>query len=54
MTFSADGKQVAELGKSRGGQFKDVLHSVSLSPDQRWVAAADMAGIVHIWRCEGK
>ena len=51
---AADGKQVAELGKSRGGQFKDVLHAVSLSPDQRWVAAADMAGIVHVWRCEGK
>ncbi|MCS7046272.1 MAG: hypothetical protein NZO58_07940 [Gemmataceae bacterium] len=45
-----DGKQVAELGKSRGGQFKDVLHAVALSPDQRWVAAADMAGIVQVWR----
>lgn len=51
---AADGKQVAELGKSRGGQFKDVLHAVALSPDQRWVAAADMAGMVHVWRCEGK
>ncbi|MCI0683257.1 MAG: hypothetical protein L0Y71_14235 [Gemmataceae bacterium] len=50
----ADGKQVAELGKSRGGQFKDVLHAVSLSPDQRWVAAADMAGMVQVWRCEAK
>jgi WD40 repeat protein len=50
----SDGKQVAELGKSRGGQFKDVLHSVALSPDQLWVAAADMAGMVHVWRCEGK
>lgn len=49
-----DGKQVAELGKSRGGQFKDVLHAVALSPDQRWLAAADMAGIVQVWRCEAK
>ncbi len=50
----ADGKQAAELGKSRGGQFKDVLHAVALSPDQRWVAAADMSGMVQVWRVEGK
>lgn len=50
---AAEGKQVAELGKSRGGQFKDILHAVALSPDQRWIAAADMAGIVQVWRCDG-
>jgi len=45
-----DGKTVAELGKPRGGQFKDWLHAVALSPNQRLIAAADMAGAVHVWR----
>ena len=45
-----DGKEVAALGKPRGGQFKDWLSAIALSPDQQWVAAADIAGMVHVWR----
>ncbi len=45
----ADGKLVKELGKSRGGQFKDWLHALAISPDGRWIAAADMAGAVQVW-----
>src|SRR5262249_15008080 len=46
---TASGKLVKELGKSRGGQFKDWLHAVSFSRDGRWLAAADMAGAVQVW-----
>lgn len=45
----ADGKETARLGTSRGGQFKDWLSSVSVSPDQKRIAATDIAGIVHVW-----
>jgi WD40 repeat protein len=48
--WSADsGKQVAELSKGRGGQFKDWIHALALTPDQRWLAAADMAGQVLVY-----
>lgn len=47
----ADGKEVATLGKSRGGQFKDWFYAVAISPDQTKLAAADIAGIVHVWNC---
>ncbi len=43
------GKMVKELGTPRGGQFKDWIHATSLSADQKWLAAADMAGQVQIW-----
>jgi WD40 repeat protein len=46
----SDGKEIAVLGKSRGGQFKDWLHAIAISPDQQWVAAADIAGLVHLWK----
>jgi WD40 repeat protein len=46
----ADGKEVAQLGKGRGGQFKDWFHAVALSPDQEWVAAADISGRVFVWK----
>jgi WD40 repeat protein len=46
----SDGKQVAQLGKPRGGQFKDWYHAVAISPDQRFVAATDIAGSVRVWR----
>jgi WD40 repeat protein len=46
-------KLVAEVGKPRGGQFKDWLHAVSWSADGRWLAAADMAGAVQIWTFAG-
>lgn len=49
----ADGKMLAELGKPRGGQFKDIFHALALSPDQRWIAAADMAGQVQLWYADG-
>jgi WD40 repeat protein len=50
----ADGKLVKELGAPRGGQFKDWIHAVAVSPDARWVAAADMAGQVQMWSLAGK
>jgi len=46
----ADGKLVKELGKPRGGQFKDWIHALSLTADGTRLAAADMAGHVHIWQ----
>lgn len=49
----ADGKMVAVLGKSRGGQFKDWIHAISFSPDGTRLAAADMAGFVHVWQFGG-
>lgn len=45
----ATGKQVKELGKPRGGQFKDWIHAVAVSASGRWLAAADMVGQVQIW-----
>ena len=45
----ADGKEVAVLGSPRGGQFKDWLSAIDLSPDERLLAAADIAGLVHVW-----
>ena len=44
-----DGKEVAALGSPRGGQFKDWLSAFAISPDQKFVAAADIAGLVHVW-----
>lgn len=46
---TATGKLVAEVGKGRGGQFKDWICAVSWSPDGKWVAGADMAGAVQVW-----
>ena len=46
----ADGKEVLVLGKPRGGQFKDWMSAVAVSPDQQFVAATDIAGLVHVWR----
>jgi WD40 repeat protein len=46
----SDGEEVASLGKPRGGQFKDWLHAIAISPDQRLVAAADIAGMVQVWQ----
>jgi WD40 repeat protein len=50
---AADGKLVKELGKPRGGQFKDWIHAVAFSADGRWLAAADMAGQVQVWALAG-
>ncbi len=46
---TASGKMVKELGKGRGGQFKDWIHALSFSDDGRWLAGADMAGAVLVW-----
>jgi hypothetical protein len=51
---TADGKLVRQLGKGRGGQFKDWIHAVSFSADGNWLAAADMAGQVQVWALNGK
>jgi WD40 repeat protein len=45
----SDGKLIKELGKPRGGQFKDWIHAISLSADGRWLGAADMAGQAQVW-----
>jgi len=50
----SDGKQVAELGKRRGGQFNDWIHSVAFTADGRRLAATDMAGQVQIWAFDKK
>ncbi len=47
-----DGKEVAVLGSPRGGQFKDWFSAVTLSPDERFLAVADIAGLVHVWEFE--
>jgi WD40 repeat protein len=49
----ADGKLVAQIGKPRGGQFKDWLHALSFSADGKLLAAADMAGAVQVWSLTG-
>lgn len=45
----SDGKEVAALHTPRGGQFKDWLSALAISPDQKRLAAADIAGLVHVW-----
>jgi WD40 repeat protein len=45
-----DGKELLKLGEPRGGQFKDWLSALALSPDQQCVAAADIGGKVQVWR----
>ncbi|MFO0880549.1 MAG: WD40 repeat domain-containing protein [Gemmataceae bacterium] len=49
----SDGKEVAVLGTPRGGQFKDWFSAVALSPDGRSLAAADIAGLIHVWEFVG-
>ncbi|MFT5470946.1 MAG: hypothetical protein ACI8UO_006079 [Verrucomicrobiales bacterium] len=44
------GKMVKELGKPRGGQFKDWIHNIALNADATLLAAADMAGQVNVWK----
>lgn len=48
-----DGKEVAKLHESRGGQFKDWLSAVAISPDQSRIAATDIAGMVHVCKIAG-
>ena len=49
----ADCKEGAVLGSPRGGQFKDTFNAVALSPDDRFVAATDIAGLVPVWELPG-
>ena len=44
-----NGKELTSIGKSRGGQFKDWIYAIALSPDEKWLAAADIAGKFQIW-----
>jgi WD40 repeat protein len=46
---AADGKQVKELGKPRGGQTKDWIHAIAFSADGNRLAAADMIGQIQVW-----
>lgn len=46
----SDGKEVAVIGTPRGGQFKDWISSFSLSPDEKWLAAADISGHIAVWQ----
>lgn len=46
----SDGKEVAVIGAPRGGQFKDWISSFSLSPDEKWLAAADISGHIAVWQ----
>ncbi len=45
-----DGKEIAVLGAPRGGQFKDWISAIALSPDETWLAAADIAGLISVWQ----
>jgi len=36
----------------RGGQFKDWFSAVAFSPDERFIAATDIAGQVQVWELE--
>ena len=45
----ADGKEVAVAGTPRGGQSKDWISAFALSPDERTLAAADIAGLIQVW-----
>jgi WD40 repeat protein len=47
------GKELAALGSPRGGQFKDWLSALAVSPDEKTVAAADIAGKIHVWSLSG-
>ena len=38
-----------DLGQGRGGQFKDWICAIAISPDGRLLAAADMAGMVQVY-----
>jgi len=46
---ASDGKMVKEIGKPRGGQFKDQILGISPSPDWSRLATADQSGLVQVW-----
>jgi WD40 repeat protein len=45
-----DGKELAVVGAPHGGQFKDWISAFALSPDEAWLAAADIAGHIDVWK----
>jgi WD40 repeat protein len=45
----SDGKLLGVLGKPRGGQHSDFIYAMSLAPDGRILATADMGGLVEVW-----
>lgn len=47
-----DGKELAVLGTPRGGQFKDWISAISISADEKWIAGADISGVVSVWQIE--
>jgi WD40 repeat protein len=49
ITTVEDGKEIAAIGKPRGGQFTDWLSAITLSPDEKWLAASDISGFVQVW-----
>jgi WD40 repeat protein len=49
ITQVSDGKEVAALGSPRGGQFKDWFSALAVSPDEKTVAVADIAGLVQVF-----
>jgi WD40 repeat protein len=49
ITQVEDGKEVGVLGAPRGGQFKDWISAIALSPEETHLAAADIGGMVAVW-----
>ncbi len=49
VTKVEDGKEIAKIGKSRGGQFSDWTSSLTLSPDEHWLATSDISGLIQVW-----
>ena len=45
----SDGKELATLGKPRGGQFKDWFSAIAISPAGNKIAVADIGGMVNVW-----
>jgi hypothetical protein len=35
---------------TRGGQFNDWINAISLSPDGKWLAAAEISGHTQVWQ----
>ena len=54
VTNVADGKEALQLGAPRGGQFKDWFSACARSADERYLAAADIAGWVQVWATDAK
>jgi len=48
------GKMLKELGQPRGGQFKDWICAIAISPNGNSLAGADMAGQIQIWNSISK